>query len=557
MKLEELERGLAGATAQERFAGFMRHLSEPERTHALFDAYPVLLRIVVTTVEHAGDAGCEVIERLGCDWAALRQTLLADLGEEKLVAIEFGAGDRHRQGRSVAILRFDGGSKLVYKPRELSLDLAFERFLDWFASIGGERQRLPRLLPRNGYGWSEFVAATPCASPAEMGRFFRRQGELLAILHCLRAHDFHRENLIAAGEFPVLVDLETLCGPDYGRGRPETYPGRAGFELANSVTRVMLLPYLQEGVRYEVVEQSGLGGSDGQQSLLALPLWTNLGTDEMRLTRERRELPPSQNHPRIGESVVDARHFEDDVVLGFRKGYRLILDHRETLLGEDSPLAVLAGTEARVIFRDTAIYSLILGETFHPDLLRNALDRDRIFDRAWFGMDTDPVLDALKPLLPYEVADFWNGDVPHFTCRTDSRDVVTSQGQVPARPPLFLRHRDDPPHDRGDGGERPRKAGDVRPRLVRGADHGLPVGARVADPPRRRPAGRPGGAPRRRRRRPPADRGAGLLAGPQRLLDRPPSALPGVAAPRPGTRPLQRPPRHRHHPGPRGEAPRL
>jgi type 2 lantibiotic biosynthesis protein LanM len=430
MKLEELERELPGATSQERFARFMRHLSKPERTRELFDSYPVLLRPVLTTVEQAGDAGCEVIERLGRDWTSLRQTLLADLGDEKLVAINFGAGDRHRKGRSVAILHFDGGTKLVYKPRELSLDLAFELFLDWFASIGGERQRLPRLLPRGIYGWSEFVEAAPCSSDGEMRRFFLRQGELLAILHCLRAHDFHRENLIAAGEFPVLIDLETLCGPDYGRARPENYPGRAGFELSNSVTRVMLLPYLQEGLHLEILEQSGLGGSDGQRSLLALPQWSNLGTDEMRITRERQELPPSQNHPRIGEALVDTREFENDVVSGFRKGYRLILDHRETLLGKDSPLTILAGTEARVIFRDTAVYSLILRESFHPDLLRNALDRDRIFDRLWFGMDIDPVLDTLEPLLPHEIADFWNGDVPHFTCRTDSRDVVTSQGHV-------------------------------------------------------------------------------------------------------------------------------
>ena len=43
-----------------------------------------------------------------------------------------------------------------------------------------------------------------------MVRFYRRQGALLALLYALEATDFHAENLIASGEFPVLIDLETF-----------------------------------------------------------------------------------------------------------------------------------------------------------------------------------------------------------------------------------------------------------------------------------------------------------------------------------------------------------
>lgn len=430
MKLEQLERGLVGNNPRERFLNFVQSLSEPERATEFFMSYPVAERILSTAIEAYFDASSELLSRLWCDWQDLAGSLLSRAKKEALVEVKFGAGDRHRSGRSVAILLFDQGTRLVYKPRELSIDLAFDRFLDWFASVGGERQRLPRFLPRDRYGWCEYVESTSCNTREEMSRFFRRQGEILAILHCLRAHDFHRENLIASGEFPVLVDLETLFGPDYGRGCPENYTSRAGYELANSVKRVMLLPYLQEGSRHEAIEQSGLGGSDGQRSLLELGRWTHLGTDEMRFIRERQVLPNSHNHPRIGDKSVDIREYEDDVVQGFESGYRILLAHREVLLGPASPLQQFAGAEVRVIFRDTAFYSLILRESFHPDLLRNALDRDCVFDRLWFGMDTDPVLDSLEPILPHEISDLWKSDVPYFTCSVDSRDVTTSQGIV-------------------------------------------------------------------------------------------------------------------------------
>ena len=56
--------------------------------------------------------------------------------------------------------------------------------------------------------WMEFVRATD-DSQGEVRRFYERQGGYLAILYALEATDFTRENLIADGERPVLLDLET------------------------------------------------------------------------------------------------------------------------------------------------------------------------------------------------------------------------------------------------------------------------------------------------------------------------------------------------------------
>ena len=36
-----------------------------------------------------------------------------------------------------------------------------------------------------------------------------------------------------------------------------------------------------------------------------------------------------------------------------------------------------------MLVRDTQAYSNMLRESFHPDLLRDALDRDRFFDHLW------------------------------------------------------------------------------------------------------------------------------------------------------------------------------
>src|ERR1043165_10134146 len=91
--------------------------------------------------------------------------------------------------------------------------------------------------------------------------------------------------------------------------------------------------------------------------------------------------------------------------------YRLLLREREDLLARGGPLARFAGDEVRVIVRDTYTYSLLLGESLHPDLLRDALDLERFFDRLWVGIEKPPYR---ARVIASERADLLNGDVPIF-----------------------------------------------------------------------------------------------------------------------------------------------
>jgi lantibiotic modifying enzyme len=67
-----------------------------------------------------------------------------------------------------------------------------------------------RMLRRADYHWMELAEAGPCDSAAAVRRFYKRLGGLIAAAYLLNAVDCHRENLIAAGEHPVLVDMDAL-----------------------------------------------------------------------------------------------------------------------------------------------------------------------------------------------------------------------------------------------------------------------------------------------------------------------------------------------------------
>jgi type 2 lantibiotic biosynthesis protein LanM len=425
---------LTGETAEERFASFLAKTRTPGVMLRLLREYPVLTRELVRCLDQWVAVSLEVLERLTEDWVAIRNAFCPDQSPGHLVEAEGDAGDRHRQGRSVFLLRFASGFRLAYKPKSLAVDVHCLQLLDWVRQKGSATDassvldlRIPGVLDRGHYGWVEFVEARTCQHPEEVGLFYRRQGAFLALFYALAAIDFHHENLIADGSHPVPLDLEALFHPLGLEGDNKRADYVASIMLFNSVFGVGLLPgRIWSNPEFEGVDMSGLGGLPGQLFPFASPAWEGEGTDEMRLIRKRYPMPEAANRPTLKGQALGGFEHGDELIAGFRAMYRLLERHRQELLAPDGPLARFAGDEVRVVIRATRTYSDLLRESFHSDVLRSGLDRDRFFDRLWNGADENP---HLAKLIPAERLDLWNGDVPMFTALPVSRDLWTSTGE--------------------------------------------------------------------------------------------------------------------------------
>src|SRR4051812_39444383 len=418
---------LPGDTPEERFQSFLQHLRRPEAARALFHEYPVLARQLIIALENFVDSSLSFLERLCADWEVIRAAFSPDEDPGVLVEVAGGIGDKHRGGQSVLIATFGSGLRVVYKPKSLGVDVHVQELLEWLNARGDHPPfRTLTILDRGQYGWVEFVAAQACASTDEVRRFYERQGGYLALLHALAATDFHHENLIAAGEHPVLIDLETLFHP-LAVGMDLTGPEFvADRTMADSVLRIGLLPHRLWGDdESEGVDVSGLGTVEGQLTPSGVPSWESAGTDEMRFTRQRRSMESARNRPTLEGARVEVQDYAEDIARGFASVYRLLLEHREELLADDGPLARFAQDEVRVILRATYIYALLLFESFHPDLLRDALERDRLFDRLWAAVEHRPVL---ARVVAAERDALLNGDIPLFTTHSAARDLWAGTG---------------------------------------------------------------------------------------------------------------------------------
>ncbi|MEA5513526.1 type 2 lanthipeptide synthetase LanM family protein, partial [Nodularia sp. UHCC 0506] len=418
MNVSRLQGLLTGNHPQERFSSFIRRLQNPEVQLTLWQEYPVLAKQVLAVIQRWVENSLEFMQHLCDDWRDICDEFQPPTNPGKLIKVKRGEGETHNHGKSVIILTFASDWQLVYKPRTLAVDVHFQELLLWLNQKGfTPALRTLQILNRDHYGWVEFVKPQSCNSADAVERFYQRQGGYLALLYALEATDFHFENLIASGEHPVLIDLESLFHP-----RSEisiTAADNLDREMvADSVLRVGLLPEITWGnTQAPGIDLSGLGGAKGQLTPEKVPQLVQVGTDTMRVERQQAVIPGSQNRPQLHQQEVNVQEYTDAIVEGFTVVYGILLQHRPEFL---DILNGFAADEVRVVMRGSRTYALLLRESYHPDFLRDALERDRLFDKLWIDVKNRP---QLTQIIAAEQEALWKGDVPLFSSYPHSRDL--------------------------------------------------------------------------------------------------------------------------------------
>ncbi len=413
---------LSGDTSEERFQSFIDRIKQPQIRLELLSEYPVLGRQAVNALDQCLRCSLEFLERWRADWPAIRAAFCPGEEPGPLTRIEAEAGDRHRDGRAVWIVHCRSGFKMVYKPKPMAVDQHFQELLQWLNEKGASPPFRPlRVIDRGNYGWEEFVSPQSCVSREEVVRFYERTGGYLALLYALAAADFHYENLLAAGEHPLLIDLEALLHPTGFGPSSQGASDLAGRSFMQSVLGSGLLPVPTWSERTAgAFDLSGLGADVGQQIPTRVPGWENLGSDEMHFARKSEVFEASAHRAKLNGAVTNPLDYLEAIQNGFERIYRLLENHREELLGSGGWLQRFADDEIRVVLRNSSTYGDLLREGSHPDVMRDALDRERLFDRLWEEVKDRP---SLAQLIPAETEALWRGDIPLFTTRPKSRDL--------------------------------------------------------------------------------------------------------------------------------------
>lgn len=350
------------------------------RLFSLFEKFPVLARLWSQLIyqwrQHAG----EVLARFMQDRRSLSRTFFANRLLDEISDIYFGLSDRHHSGRTVVRLQFEAGS-VIYKPRPG----AGER--EWFLLIAWINRRAFRpklrvasIVPRDRYCWMEYLEPGSLRNDAAARRFYQRMGGIIAVAYLLRAVDCHRDNLVASGEQPVLVDVDALWH---------------------------VSPWTENQSFAELVDRTGFFPNANRLSLQSRSSILGPGT--------------AGNHlPRLAGKPLFAVHYQEEITLGFARAWRCILGTSARRDGFGRRLRRIGTRERRWIYWSTEKYAAIRDASLQPSVLRSCSERDSLIRRLC-ERDTVPSavinseIRALKALdIPYFVAKRTGDPRPNF-----------------------------------------------------------------------------------------------------------------------------------------------
>jgi type 2 lantibiotic biosynthesis protein LanM len=395
----------------------------------LFEDKPVLLRLIASLVRQWIDTSREFIARLDADLPSIRRDLLQTSTNARVAEIEGDVSDPHNGGRAVLLLRFTDGARVAYKPKDLRLDVAWHNLIARLNRAGAPLElKAVWTLARNGYGWTEFIAHTGCADQADCERFFRRAGVWLALLHCFAATDMHQENMIAAGDHPVPIDLETILQPNAEEHKvlePEGEAFNAAMEIiGNSVMTVGLLPAYGRSVDNNVFAMGGMTADWGARTIVA---WNNVNSDAMRPVKVKEGGTTNTNLPHIGGRYAKFADHIDSFVSGFA-------DYAEFLLRQirgataNALLDGFTGLPVRRVVRPTRFYYMLLQRLKNHRSMDDGAIWSAQADFVTRLADWDKESDPLWPLHRAERSALLALNVPHFVTSSDGTEISDATG---------------------------------------------------------------------------------------------------------------------------------
>lgn len=421
MNILRLTEGLIGASPQERYHYFIRtFLADKKNLIQFFEEYKVLGRSINNLMYLWVEQAAEFFQRLNNDLDEIRLTFNQGKALGKIVDIKTSLSDPHNGGRTVYHIKFSSGLELIYKPKRIGIESAFNKMLKFLNDLGiSPAMKTFTVLDKDSYGWVECIKHKPCKSKKEAQGFFERTGIYLCLLYLLQATDAHYENIIASGEYPVIIDLETLFQESLHQS------GEIKNEIITdwfSVLSTGLLPcilFVENGKKG--VDLGGLTGQEGQAIPNQNPTWVNPNTDEMHLVYTDWVSEGVKHRAKLKGKTLSAVDYVEEIASGFDRTYELINKHHHEFLRKGGIIDELASQPVRFVPRGTRIYVQMLRRLCDPQFQREEPIYEKELDLLSIYISDQN--QYMKPMIEAEKCAIRLGDIPFFNSKPNSTDL--------------------------------------------------------------------------------------------------------------------------------------
>lgn len=407
----------------------------------LFVHVPLLNSLTATCQQHWFDYVVRVLDSVHTDYSELQKHFHVG---GKLCAIEFGLGDPHRGGMSIAICQWEVGDKAVLKftdhtPADFVGELL--QSLDPHQEFFGPVLPFQWNPPEQDRQWQRFVEQEQFT--ADQARdYFRRYGRCSALILALGGNDFHRENVISTVAGPTFVDTETLTSlPTAASEASGNIYEKIAAHESYSVLRTLLFPVQFAGSPV-AEELSAIGVPIGAARSVQSITICSRGTNDIRFDESTVTVKPTNNTVCDGAgNQFDPRAFLPSIVEGFTEAFLHLQQHQDILpqaLSNYPPFGI------RHVPRPTWIYAKLLEASTHPSRLECEGTRQHTLGLL---PNVDPRRmgeDLSRTMRCEEIAALTQLDIPYFWITAEGtvfgRDSARPLGRFPQTPTQCLQH---------------------------------------------------------------------------------------------------------------------
>lgn len=324
--------------------------------------------------------------------------------------IDSSLGDGH-SGESTTLITLSEGTKLIYKPRNISTSESYNLFINWVNKKLGTDLKILKCLSRETYGWLEFANHDFINSYDELEEYYYKAGILLAITLLLGSKDCHYENLIACGKNPVIIDHETIIQPVLSNQSLSTWDKQHKVPFF-SVLESMLIVNEDTGVPLQYAGFGNKGNVDlmDLEKKVVNPNTINSKRDTRFVFRKLAK----ENVPVYKQEYTFANDYINQLIKGFSITYDMFMDSKVELMSNISPLRFFDNLKIRYVWRPTFVYFRIL------KYMRSAsymscfeLHESKLYELMSKAYKDDN-LEYYKFILASEMKQMLMGDIPMF-----------------------------------------------------------------------------------------------------------------------------------------------
>lgn len=408
----------------ERYLAYCTQFKNKDYFKKFSNQYYVLLEKINRYIDNTLVFMGEVFTNLKKDSCELLFKL--DFNEKNIKSIKFiGEGDSHNHGKKTMMLD-DGKKKIIYKPHSLGSDIFISEIFNELNSKITLDLKVPLTLDKVNYGWQEYIESY--STEKGINNYFYRYGELLCVTHALTMTDLHKENLIRCGEYPILIDTETVITNssfnfafgDTDIVNTEIPQNLLNEEISKSVINTLLLPNNILGGFYDV-DLSPLAGNTRQSSeILTGYTIKNEYTDNICFEKEYYQNEKCEE--------VNACKYILDILDGFTDCYKVILSNKKYFKLIVSKAMKKSKPIIRQVLRPTYIYYKFYDASNHPDYLKNRKDQENLIGKLKSKKFSNDI--KLLQQSDIEVKSLLEGDIPYFYEEADSKDLSSSYGNI-------------------------------------------------------------------------------------------------------------------------------